>query len=122
MKALFNCLMLTVCVFPALAQEHLGLKLQTKSVQQPGIRVPFNTGLVDVDVPAPLTELAPPKILDREPIPGSCSTSGGALCYDYRTGRAVFTPARELMPAISGMRRENLTLKRDKVTFNYSFR
>jgi len=122
MKALFNCLMLTVCVFPALAQEHLGLKLQAKSVQQAGVRVPFNAGLVEADVPAPLTQLASLKIRDREPIPGSCSTSGGALCYDYRTGRAVFTPARELMPEIGGMHREGLALKRDKVTFNYSFK
>jgi hypothetical protein len=120
MKALIRCLMLTACAFPALAQEHLGLKLQTKSVQQSGIVVPFNPGLVDV--PAPLTQLVPPKNLDREPIPGACSTFGGALCYDDRTGLAVFTPARELMPSISGMRRENLTLKRGKVTFNYSFK
>ena len=120
MKAIFNCLMLAACAFPALAQEHLGLKLQAKSVQQSGSLAPFNSGLVDV--PEPLTQLAPPKSFDREPIPGACSTSGGALCYDYRTGRAVFKPARELMPEIGGMRRENLILKRDKITFNYSFK
>lgn len=122
MQTLFRCLMLTLCAFPALAQEHLILKLQAKSVQQPGTVAPFNAGLVDVDLPVPLAHLTQPKAVDREPIPGSCSTSGDALCYDYRTGRAVFTPARELMPEIDGMRRENLTLKRDKVTFNYSFK
>jgi hypothetical protein len=120
MKALFKCLILTACTFPAQAQEHVGLKLQAKSVQQSGTVAPFNPGVVDVS--PPFTQLAPPKALDREPIPGSCSISGGALCYDYRTGRAVFTPARELMPDISGMRRENITLKRDKVTFSYSFK
>jgi hypothetical protein len=122
MKALIRCLVLTACAFPAQApaQEHLGLKLQAKNVQQSGILAPFNAGVVDV--PAPLTQLAPPNAPDREPIPGACSTFGGALCYDYRAGRAVFTPARELMPEISGMRREGLTLKRDKVTFNYSFK
>jgi len=120
MKVLFSCLMLAACAFPALAQEHVGLKLQAKSVQQSGIVAPFNPSIVDA--PPPFTQLAPPKALDLEPIPGACSTSGGALCYDYRTGRAVFTRARELMPSIGGMRRENLTLKRDKVTFNYSFK
>lgn len=120
MKALIRCLMLTACALPALAQEHSGLKLQAKSVQQSGILAPFNAGPVDVSVL--LTQLAPPKALDREAVPGSCSTSGGALCYDYGTGRAVFAPARELMPEISGMRRESLTLKRDKVTFSYSFK
>lgn len=120
MKALFGCLMLAACVFPVLAQEHLGLKLQAKSVQPSGILAPFNAGLIDV--PAPLTRLVPPKTLDHEPIPGACPASGGALCYDYRTGRAVFAAARELMPEISGMRRENLILKRGKVTFNYSFK
>ena len=120
MKALFRCLMLTACTLPALAQEHVGFKLQAKSVQQSAAVVPFYPGVVDI--PAPLPQLAPPKNLDREPIPGACSTSVGALCYDYRTGRAVFKPARELMPDISGMRRENITLKRDKVTFSYSFK
>lgn len=120
MKVLIRCLLLTACAFPALAQEHLVLKLQAKSVQQTGILAPFNAVLVDVS--APVTQLMPPNAPNREPIPGACSTSGGALCYDYRAGRAVFTPARELMPEISGMRREGLTLKRDKVTFNYSFK
>jgi hypothetical protein len=122
MQTLCRCLMLTLCAFPALAQEHLSLKLQAKSVQQSGTVAPFNPGLVDVDVSVPLAQLAPPKKLDREPISGSCSAGGGALCYDYRTGPAVFTRGRDLMPEISGMRRDSLTLKRDKVTFNYSFK
>lgn len=54
-------------------------------------------------------------------VPGSCSASASSLCYDYRTGRAVYRPARNLMPEIAGMRRESLSLKRDKVTFHYSF-
>jgi hypothetical protein len=44
------------------------------------------------------------------------------VCYDYKDGRAVFKPARNLMPEIAGMRRESMTLKRDKITLNYSFK
>ena len=59
--------------------------------------------------------------LERSAIPGSCSASGNSICYDYRTGRAVYRPARNLMPEIAGMKRESLSIKRDKVTFHYSF-
>jgi hypothetical protein len=59
--------------------------------------------------------------LEREQISGACSSSSASLCYDYRTGRAVYRPARKLMPEISGMRRESLTVKRDKVVLHYSF-
>lgn len=59
--------------------------------------------------------------LERAAIPGSCAAAGASLCYDYRTGRAVYRPARNLMPEIAGMKRESLSVKRDKVTFHYSF-
>lgn len=55
-------------------------------------------------------------------ISGSCTQDTETLCYDYRQGRVVYKPARKLMPEIQGLRRESLTLKRDKVTLNYSFK
>lgn len=60
--------------------------------------------------------------LERANIPGSCANAGESLCYDYKNRRAVYRPARKLMPEIAGMKRESLTLKRDKITMNYSFK
>ena len=119
MRGLIKCLVLFVCAVPAPAQEPVGLKLQPKSILQSGVTAPY---LAQALSGAPSAVLSAPNSLDREPIPGSCANSNGTLCYDYRTGRAIYKPARELMPEIAGMHRESLTLKRDKITLNYSFR
>lgn len=81
-----------------------------------GTNRPF---LLDPEDPLPEVNFNPR--LERERISGSCSASGGSLCYDYRTGRAVYRPAREWMPEIQGMRRESLSVRRNKVVLHYSF-
>jgi hypothetical protein len=50
----------------------------------------------------------------------SCSGES-ALCYDPASGRIVYKPARMLMPDIPGLRRENISVKRDRIVFRYSF-
>ena len=44
-----------------------------------------------------------------------------SLCYDPASGRIVYKPARALMPEIPGLQRENISVKRDRITFRYSF-
>jgi hypothetical protein len=44
-----------------------------------------------------------------------------SVCYEADTGRIVFKPARQLMPDIPGLQRENISLKRDRIIFRYSF-
>ncbi len=44
-----------------------------------------------------------------------------SLCYDAGTGRIVYKPARALMPDLPGFQRENISVRRDRVTFRYSF-
>ena len=44
-----------------------------------------------------------------------------SLCYDPQSGRIVYKPARALMPDIPGLQRENVSVKRDRITFRYSF-
>ncbi len=117
MKLLLKSLLLAACIFPAHAQEPFALKLKPKLAALSNASAPFNT-----DAAPSVANLGAPAPLEREPIPGSCNASTNMLCYDYKTGRAVYKPTRELMPEISGMRRESLTLKRDKITFNYSFK
>ncbi len=44
-----------------------------------------------------------------------------SLCYDASSGRIVYKPARQLMPEIPGLQRENISLKRDRIVLRYSF-
>jgi len=61
--------------------------------------------------------------VESKEVPNSCSSEdSSALCYDYKRGRAVFKPTRNWMPGIPGMRPESITMKRDKLAFNYSFK
>ena len=48
-------------------------------------------------------------------------TKEASLCYEADTGRIVFKPARQFMPDIPGLQRENISLKRDRIIFRYSF-
>ena len=69
-----------------------------------------------------------PQIIPRdaqqvvEKIPNACSNASGSLCYDYRTGHAVFKPMRSFLPPISGMTPHNLSLRRDKIVAQYTFK
>ena len=54
--------------------------------------------------------------------PNSACGPESTLCYDMSDGgRIVFRPARKLMPEISGLTRENISVKRDRIIFRYSF-
>lgn len=64
--------------------------------------------------------LKPPSNNNVAP-PNSCSANSSSLCYDYRTGRAVFKPTKRLLPAVPGLTPESITLKRDRLALNYSF-
>jgi hypothetical protein len=75
----------------------------------------------------------------REPVPGPdldqllqpsdprlearrwACTGESSLCYDPDSRRIIYKPARALMPDLPGLRRENISVKRDRVTFKYSF-
>lgn len=43
------------------------------------------------------------------------------LCYDPNEKRVVYKPARALMPDLPGFTRENISVKRDRIVFKYSF-
>ena len=55
-------------------------------------------------------------------IRASCDNGGRSLCYDTDSGKIVYKKTAEYMPAIPGMRAEHISVKRDRVTFKYSFR
>ena len=111
----------------AVADDSSGLRLKPKTIGPgpsagsviAGVTAPYRAEASPAENP---TSILPQPGLDREQIPNSCAVPGATLCYDYQTGRPVYKPARELMPEIAGMRRENITIKRDKITMSYSFK
>lgn len=65
-------------------------------------------------------DLLPPRDLRLESSRSACSGQS-SLCYDPHSGRIVYKPARALMPEIPGLQRENISVKRNRVTLRYSF-
>jgi hypothetical protein len=68
----------------------------------------------------PELDLLPRRDERLEQSRSSCS-GDRSLCYDPNSGRIVYKPARMLMPDIPGMQRENISVKRDRIVFRYSF-
>ena len=68
----------------------------------------------------PELELMPRRDPRGESSRSSCSGER-SLCYDASSGRIVYKPARQLMPEIPGLQRENISIKRDRIVLRYSF-
>jgi hypothetical protein len=58
----------------------------------------------------------------QQELRGACERSESAFCYDVAERRAVYRPARELMPRLQGLRAESVSLHRQEIRFKYSFR
>jgi hypothetical protein len=58
---------------------------------------------------------------DRQDQSRSSCNSDRALCYDPGSGRIVYKPARQYMPDLPGLQRENISVKRDRIVLRYSF-
>ena len=90
-------------------------KAAIANLQQPHRHAPFTfpTG-------EPELELIPKRDARHEASRSSCS-GDRSLCYDPSTGRIVYKPARALMPDIPGLQPENISVRRDRSVFRYSF-
>ena len=51
----------------------------------------------------------------------SACDGASAVCYDPSSGRIEVASARNFMPDIPGLRRETISVKRDRILFRYSF-
>jgi hypothetical protein len=71
-------------------------------------------------VPEPELDLVPRAETRSNDSRSSCEADR-SLCYDVTSGRIVYKPARALMPDIPGLKRENISVKRDKIILRYSF-
>ena len=70
--------------------------------------------------PEPDLDLVPRRDERQERSRSSCG-SDRALCYDMESGRIVYKPARQIMPELPGLTRENISVKRDRIILRYSF-
>jgi hypothetical protein len=104
------------------ASQAKALQLRPKS-----LLVPAPTAIQ----PAPFLVQPGEPTLDFQPhntderlkeIRASCENGGRSLCYDTDSGKIVYKKTAEYMPAIPGMRAEHISVRRDRVTFKYSFR
>ena len=68
----------------------------------------------------PELDLLPRRDLRQDQSRSSCN-GDSALCYDAAERRIVYKPARALMPELPGFTRENISVKRDRIVFRYSF-
>lgn len=68
----------------------------------------------------PALELVPRPDPRQEASNSSCSGER-SLCYDPGSGKIVYKPARNFMPDIPGLRRENISVRRDRIVFRYTF-
>ena len=57
---------------------------------------------------------------DIKAAPFTCKADS-FVCYDYRKRHSVVPITKSMMPDVPGLKKEGLTVKRDKVAFNYSF-
>lgn len=69
------------------------------------------------------TVLVLPSQHSDKTLPNGCGASGSnAICYDYRSGLAVFKPVRNLLPTIPGLMAQNLAIHRHTLVASYNFK
>jgi len=65
------------------------------------------------------------ELLPRQPMRLNESRSAcdgtNAVCYDPSSGRIEVASARNYMPDLPGLRRETISIKRDRILFRYTF-
>lgn len=70
----------------------------------------------------PTLDLLPQRVDERmKQSRSSCDRAGQSLCYDSGSGKIVYKKTREYMPELPGLRPEHISLRRDRITFKYSF-
>lgn len=96
------------------------LKLRPKAAIFSGTAAPRTQAPFVASVREPELELMPRHDERAQSKRWSCNGES-ALCYDPDSGRVVYKPARNYMPEIPGLQRENISVKRDRIVLRYSF-
>jgi hypothetical protein len=101
----------------AAVESSAPLQLQPKAAIVPDAshRAPFV-----IPAPGPSLDLSAQAARPPERSRSSCAGTTD-LCYDTNSGHLVYKPARRFMPDIPGLRAENISVRRDRIVFRYSF-
>ena len=121
MKLLTLALALAIAATPKVAAAAETQPLQLKPKAALVTSAPHNSApFVNPVAMEPDLDLVPRRDERQDQSRSSCH-SDRTLCYDPGSGRIVYKPARQYMPDIPGLTRENVSVKRDRVTLRYSF-
>lgn len=96
------------------------LQLKPKAAFTTAATLPHGSAPFVVPAAEPDLDLLPRRDARLEASRSSCSGQS-SLCYDPHSGRIVYKPARNFMPDIPGLQRENISVKRDRIVLRYSF-
>jgi hypothetical protein len=122
MKLLAFALVLGIAAAPKVAaiETKPALDLKPKSAISLGMVASHRYAPFVSPAAEPELDLLPHGDERQDQSRSSCNTDR-ALCYDPNSGRIVYKPARQLMPEIPGLQRENISVKRDRVVLRYTF-
>jgi hypothetical protein len=109
----------TAPVFAAAADAKPPLELKPKAALMAA--VPQGSAPFVAAAPGPELHLAAVQRDVPQAQSRSSCTADRDLCYDSNSGNIVFKPVRHFMPDLPGMTRENISVKRDRIVFRYSF-
>lgn len=101
-------------------ETNQALQLRPKTLMTTKSSIPHNYAPFVTPSGEPDLGLAPARHEGRETSRSSCN-SDQALCYDSASGHIVYKPARQLMPDLPGLSPENISVKRNRIVFRYSF-
>ena len=117
-------LAIAVLVAPRLAVAEDGKQLNLQ--RRPKLLAPSSAAAAPAPFATPQSDDGRPldlaaSIPHREGTRSACGVDS-TWCYDATEGgRIVYKPARRLMPHINGLTPENISVKRDRIVFRYSF-
>jgi hypothetical protein len=121
MKTTFLAMALAMLAVPrahALEESHT---LQVKPKSAIATAVPHRSAPYVQPLGEPEREpILAPRDLRDDKSASSCE-SGRDLCYDRQSGRIVYRAGRQYMPDLPGLQPENISVKRDRIVFKYSF-
>jgi hypothetical protein len=110
------------------AEKSVGqpLQLRPKSAMQSAVVSINPAQVINAPFVSPSASPEPELVLSSRPETaqeGTRSSCAGehSLCYDSVSGRVVYKPARQFMPAFPGLRPENISIKRNQLVLRYSF-
>ncbi len=114
------------CLAGVAQAEDVDFSVKSKAIASSMVAAPKAVApFASAREPAALRESIPFNVehsLDDTRLPHSaCERSAHDLCYDAADGRIVYRAARNYMPRIGELTPENISLRRNRIIFKYSF-